>query len=129
MSDESDRNRNGDVKPSEGRQHVGEAASLLKTTRGVLCVRCEHLNPLEAEECEICQTHLYVNCHECGAKNPRIGARCVACHRRLHKARPSSSRRSGRVISMKLVLFVLGGIALAIGLLVVLAGDSLPRLW
>ena len=100
-----------------------------KAARGVLCVRCEHLNALELEECEICKTHLYVNCHECGAKNARIVARCVVCHRRLHKARPSSSKRSGRVVSMKLVAFVLGGIAAAIGLLIVLAGDSLPRLW
>jgi ribosomal protein L40E len=96
--------------------------------RGVLCVKCEHLNPIDLDDCETCKAHLYVNCLECGAKNPRVGSRCVQCGRRLHKSKRGSSR-DRRPLSRGWTLGIVLGIVLAIVLVVVLAGDNLPRLW
>ena len=126
MNDHSDNDH--DVTPPTAPLAGAGQSAAAKAARGILCVRCEHLNPLELEECEICKTHLFVKCHECGAKNPRVGARCSVCQRRLHKTQ-GSSRKSRRGINMKVILLVLGGIAAAIALLIVLAGDNLPRLW
>jgi ribosomal protein L40E len=53
--------------------------------RGVLCAKCEHLNPLDVERCEYCQGHLFVVCKDCEHKNPRVLAKCGKCGRSLHR--------------------------------------------
>ncbi len=95
-----------------------------KSARGVLCVKCEHLNPLAVENCEICDGHLYIKCNECGAKNPRVGARCVECQRRLHKPR-RGSRGNRPVLSRGWSFGIMLGIIFAIVLVLVYFGDSL----
>jgi uncharacterized paraquat-inducible protein A len=57
------------------------------TTTGVLCAKCEHLNPASAELCEKCGAHLYIACTHCGRKNKRVDARCYHCHHRLHHSK------------------------------------------
>lgn len=104
-----------------------------KTVRGVLCVKCEHLNAVNLEECEFCGSHLWVKCHECGAKNRRVNVRCDECNRRLHKGRSSSSssKRGTAGFNWWVIGMVLGGIIVMIVLMFVLSGGSanLPRLW
>ena len=124
---------------AEGRPASSAASSDLsadatrKTVRGVLCVKCEHLNAVDLEECEFCRSHLWVKCHECRAKNRRVNARCDECNRRLHKGRSSSSGSKRRTAGFNwwVIGMVLGGIVVLIGLLFVLSGGSanLPRLW
>ncbi len=107
------------------------APSRPSNARGVLCVKCEHLNSIALEECEVCKAHLWVKCLECGAKNRRVNVRCDECNRRMHKGRSSSSmarsRRSG--FNWWIVGMVVGGIVFAIVLLFVVSGLKLPRLW
>jgi ribosomal protein L40E len=100
-----------------------------KASRGILCVKCEHLNPLQLEACEICQAKLHINCRECGAKNPRVGSRCVQCQRRLHKPRRSSSGDGGSGLGGKTIGLIVASLVGAIGILLFLVRDSLPRLW
>ena len=100
-------------------------------TRGVLCVKCEHLNAATLEECEYCRAHLWVNCHECGAKNRRVNIRCDECNRRLHKGRSTRSGSRARQAGFNwwIIGMVVGGIVFAIVLLFVISGLKLPRLW
>jgi len=99
--------------------------------RGVLCVKCEHLNSIALEECEVCKAHLWVKCLECGAKNRRVNVRCDECKRRMHKGRSNSSRAHSRRSGFNwwIVGMVVGGIVFAIALLLVVSGLKLPRLW
>lgn len=99
--------------------------------RGVLCVKCEHLNSATLEECEYCRAHLWVNCHECGAKNRRVNIRCDECNRRLHKGRSTRSGSRARQAGFNwwIIGTVVGGIVFAIVLLFVISGLKLPRLW
>ena len=59
------------------------AEALSQVRRGILCVKCERLNELDAEKCAKCSSHLHVFCHRCGAKNPRVQSRCEKCKKRL----------------------------------------------
>jgi hypothetical protein len=112
-------------------QAGGGPSPARKDARGVLCVKCEHLNPIHREECEFCKAHLWVNCHQCGAKNRRVNIRCDECNRRLHKGRSrSGSSRMGRAgLNFWVVGLVIGGIMLTIGLLYVVSGQKWLRLW
>lgn len=56
------------------------------TSKGVLCAKCEHLNPPGTSECTFCGAHLYVTCHACGARNSRVNARCSECHKSMHRS-------------------------------------------
>lgn len=106
-------------------------AERIAASKGVLCVKCEHLNPSTLEECERCGSHLWVSCHECGAKNRRVNLRCDSCHRRLHKGRSKSGRstRSWTGVNLWVVGMVIGGILLSIVLLFLLSGQRFVRLW
>ena len=99
--------------------------------RGVLCVKCDHLNPASLEECEVCKAHLWVNCLECGAKNRRINIRCDECKRRMHKGRSKSSRSQSRRSASNwwIIGLVVGGIVLTMVLLFLVSGLKLPQLW
>lgn len=102
-----------------------------RSARGVLCVKCEHLNPVHLEVCEFCRTHLWVSCRHCGAKNRRVNIRCDECHRRLHKGRSSSGRSRGSWTTLNLwvVGTVIGGIVFVLLLLFLLSGQKWLRLW
>lgn len=69
-----------------------------RTGRGVLCGRCEHLNPLGLEACEDCHTPLFAPCPKCGHRNPRVLDHCENCERVPAVAAPAkwSDRPSGR---------------------------------
>ena len=52
-------------------------------SRGVLCGRCEHLNPPASETCEKCGEELFVACDRCGFRNERALTYCRKCRREL----------------------------------------------
>src|SRR5262245_14038480 len=107
-----------------------EAAGNASARRGVLCVKCEKLNELDAEKCDRCGTHLYVFCHRCGARNARVHSRCEKCRRRLHRTvRERWKGGSGRPINLLYVGLTLIGILVVIVFLLWAADIHLPRLW
>ena len=55
-----------------------------KSNRGVLCPKCEHLNPLGLDKCEYCQSHLFIVCKKCGTTNARALSRCSSCRQAFH---------------------------------------------
>lgn len=95
--------------------------------RGVLCGKCEHLNPRGANECRRCGSRLFVSCNDCGARNERVRTRCRSCGRRLH--RPLLDRLAGKLRMKNLgitpaviVLFVIA-IFLALAFIRFVAGS------
>jgi len=104
--------------------------ALAQVRKGVLCVKCERLNELEVDKCSKCGSHLFVFCHRCGAKNPRVHSRCEKCRRRLHRSvKDRVSGNDNRPVNMLYVGLTLVGILLAIGVLILVSGFQLPRLW
>ena len=99
--------------------------------KGVLCVKCEHLNPSGLEKCGTCGAHLFVFCTRCGHVNARVHSRCQQCRRKLH--RTARERWKGGEEPQPVNLFYVGlalaGILLLAGLIVWLADLRLPRLW
>lgn len=59
--------------------------------RGVLCPKCDHLNPPASTACEYCRAALYEPCQNCGKTVRRTAYRCEFCGRRL---RPKPTRHS-----------------------------------
>ena len=55
--------------------------------RGVLCARCDHMNPAGADECRRCGAELFRDCPSCGETIQRIYSRCSKCHHRLPQRR------------------------------------------
>jgi len=53
--------------------------------RGILCAKCEHLNPSDLKECEYCEAELHMNCPACNAVNARVLTQCVECKSPLHR--------------------------------------------
>lgn len=56
-----------------------------KARKGVLCAKCEHLNPPGRDVCEYCHAHLHLSCKHCGHRNERARTRCRQCGHRLHR--------------------------------------------
>jgi hypothetical protein len=54
--------------------------------KGVLCAKCDHLNPPGSNVCEECEAHLHVSCHACGHRNRRVDAVCSHCGHHLHRS-------------------------------------------
>lgn len=107
--------------PLPGPESVSEAR------RGVLCVKCERLNEVGVEKCSNCSSHLYVFCHRCGEKNPRVHSRCEKCKRRLHRSvKDRVKGTDSSPINLVYVGLALVGILLAIVVLVMVSG---LRLW
>ena len=103
-----------------------EKAGASTSRRGVLCAKCEHLNPAHLNECETCGAHLFLVCKECGEGNERVRTRCRSCGRRLHRSwfqrsRKKVSGRGSRLMIAKVVLFCFG-LLLVYGLLVLVSG-------
>ena len=53
------------------------------SARGVLCGRCEHVNPGGNQTCEHCRAGLFVTCHNCGSTNQAALSLCRECGRTL----------------------------------------------
>jgi hypothetical protein len=120
-------NRSADDQGENASQKLSSERSsrTAKTVRGVLCVKCEHLNPLGVDLCETCKTHLFVNCLECGTKNSRVSPRCSDCGRRMHKRR-RRDEPGGRGVNRLYVGIVLVVLAVAIVGLLAISGIRLP---
>lgn len=70
------------AEPGAGAEQANSRAS-----KGVLCGKCEHLNPRGIDKCERCDSHLYVTCQQCKHRNPRVASRCSNCNHHLHKSK------------------------------------------
>lgn len=90
--------------------------------RGVLCVKCESLNDPGIELCARCQSHLYVFCHRCGAKNARVHSRCEQCRGSLHRG--VASRVKGKDGDISLLLIGIGFVVILIVLAVVIRASN-----
>lgn len=102
-----------------------ENAGRTHTRKGVLCAKCEHLNPPESNECETCGAHLFLACKQCGEGNERVRTQCVRCGHRLHRSFLHRSRRrlgrKGKLVLARVGLYCLG-VILLYGLLVLVSG-------
>jgi hypothetical protein len=56
------------------------------SVRGILCAKCEHLNPAGRHHCEYCKASLLIACKFCGQRNSRVDVRCAKCGHRLHRS-------------------------------------------
>ncbi len=50
-----------------------------KDAAGVLCAKCDHLNPPGSTECEHCHSALFRDCPKCGKTVQRVFSRCNHC--------------------------------------------------
>jgi len=57
-----------------------------RTSKGILCPKCSHVNKPGSTKCSRCESHLHIKCNDCGATNERSHSRCQECGRRLHKS-------------------------------------------
>ncbi|HOX04325.1 MAG TPA: zinc ribbon domain-containing protein [Candidatus Paceibacterota bacterium] len=80
--------------PSEAAVPHKEAPTI-QSHKGVLCEKCDHLNPPGSEACEWCHRALWVTCGSCGEKTPIALPRCDSCGRRIdrHGQQPRGWRR------------------------------------
>jgi hypothetical protein len=62
----------------------------VRTAKGVLCAKCEHVNKPGSTTCSVCRSHLHVKCNDCGEVNERVLNTCRHCGRSLHR---SAARR------------------------------------
>ena len=99
--------------------------------RGVLCVKCEHLNPAALDKCETCDAHLFVVCSRCGHRNGRVLSRYGACRGKLHRSVRERWKGGSEAQPVNLLYFGLGiiGIGLMAAFFLWLADIRLPRLW
>lgn len=63
-----------------------EASRQPTTGNGILCAKCDHLNPGGSNTCGFCGSHLHISCSKCGHRNARVLARCTQCGHRLHRS-------------------------------------------
>jgi hypothetical protein len=92
-------------------------------SRGVVCAKCEHLNPRGRNTCGHCGAHLYVLCHSCGNRNPRSVSACTECGRRLHRS--LWRRITRRLFERDRKKWALQAIVVVIGILIALALGAL----
>jgi hypothetical protein len=73
--------------PDNRANENGDTALLARPgAKGVLCGKCDYINPAGSSKCEECESHLYIKCRECGAHTERFHSRCPECRRSLHKS-------------------------------------------
>jgi hypothetical protein len=99
--------------------------------RGVLCQKCEHLNPADLEFCETCDADLYVECRRCHHRNLRVLARCERCRRRLQRSVGERLKSGPDRAPANVVAIIVGAVVvlLVAGGALWWAGFRLPRLW
>lgn len=88
-----------------------DTAIARKSSKGITCARCEHVNSGGSTKCSRCGSHLHIKCHDCEVVNERVLTSCKSCGRRLHKnALQKMGGRMGagamRVKPMHVALFV-----------------------
>jgi hypothetical protein len=71
--------------PIKPENDVSAPPSPHKARKGILCAKCEHLNPPGSDVCEYCHAHLFLSCKSCGHRNERVRTRCTECGHRLHR--------------------------------------------
>ena len=54
--------------------------------KGILCCKCERLNPPDLEHCDRCGETLHVDCPQCHKRNSRVLMHCTSCRARLHRS-------------------------------------------
>lgn len=98
---------------------------------GVLCVKCEHLNPPGVDKCINCEAHLFVFCTHCNHRNARVHSRCERCNRKLHRTVQERWKDGAEPKPVNLLYFAaaLVGLILLGALAVWVSGVRLPRLW
>ena len=101
--------------------------------KGVLCAKCEHLNPRGNSDCRKCGAHLYVSCVDCGHRNERLRSRCLSCGRRLHRSFLQRVAKRilpahGGISPLQFAAFVIG-VGLIFGLIVLISTIPIPALW
>lgn len=85
--------------------------------RGVLCIKCDHLNRGERDVCRRCGGELYVKCPKCGTKTPQVYTRCQVCRTKVPSkaATPRRKRRRrAKLVRALLMVGTLVGIAGAV---------------
>ena len=95
--------------------------------RGILCAKCEHLNPVGLEKCETCQAHLFVFCTYCGTRNGRVLTRCTKCRRRLKAGLGRKLRDTDRK-PVNLIYIAIGLVVLVAAAAAVIKAAG-ARLW
>lgn len=99
--------------------------------RGVLCAKCNHVNPPGRTLCNRCGSHLFITCNDCGHQSERSVTRCRKCGRRLHRSalQKLGVRFFGKSMkpSLTAVLLFIAGVAIAFGIIVFVAELRLPR--
>jgi hypothetical protein len=65
---------------------TAEGRESSKSTADVKCAKCGTLNSYRRNACKQCEAHLWVVCHHCGSRNPRVSSRCSECFGRLHRS-------------------------------------------
>lgn len=96
---------------------------------GVLCAKCEHLNPASNETCSRCGAHLYLTCPKCGHANRRVSSRCTHCGMRLHRSFWQHWRRrfaSGRFKITPLQIGLAIVVALVVYKIIVMLAEYSP---
>lgn len=93
-----------------------------KSHRGLLCAKCDHLNPAGSEQCEHCQSELFSDCHKCGERNQTVVSKCRKCGTKLRRVQRKRKRTSWRKISkpMGLTILTVGVIVVAVIVMMVL---------
>ena len=82
--------------------------NLVQGEKGLLCVKCSHLNPGNLTTCEYCNTPLFIICKKCEAKVQRALSQCQKCGHRLHKSFLSKLERKMFARSRKITLSQFG---------------------
>ncbi len=78
--------------------------NLVQGEKGLLCLKCSHLNPGNLKECEYCNSQLFIKCKKCGAKVQRVLSQCQKCRHRLHKSFLTKLERKMFARSRKITL-------------------------
>jgi hypothetical protein len=93
-----------------------------RVQRGVLCAKCEHLNPPGLSTCEFCNAHLHLLCSYCRQRNARVQSCCSQCGRSLHRSFWSRGWQAlfGRERKMHLVQAILLALAILAGLALII---------
>ncbi len=82
------------------------AASTLQS--GLVCARCEHVNPGWNSTCEGCGAGLWKYCPKCDQRNQRTASHCSACGTSLRPSTLARWRESRRVRPIHLLLLMFG---------------------
>ncbi|HOX03301.1 MAG TPA: zinc ribbon domain-containing protein [Candidatus Paceibacterota bacterium] len=110
-------------------QPPAEAPASQPNAKGVLCIKCDHLNAPGSRECDYCQAALWVACRHCGAETQRALTKCTHCGHRIHRhwRRPLWWKRlfyGGRKLTLSQVMVIL-----IIVLVTYLIIFELPKYW